>query len=72
MNVKIDYKRLLHSIKETIKEEDWGKYDFNIILKTASLVYDNTAVMVKGSNFSMIFDVVSYELLNYEGFDVYG
>lgn len=68
----INYKRLLYSIKEVIREEDRDKYDFDVILKNASLVYDNTAVMVKGNDFTMIFDIVSYELLNYEGFDMYG
>ena len=45
-------------------------YDFDIVLKSARIVWDGTAVQVESKDFSMIFDLVDYNLLDYEGFDV--
>lgn len=66
----IDYDRLLYQVKETINEEDQNKYDFDNIIRTATLVWDNTAIQVKSSDFTMIFDRISYELIEYTGYDI--
>lgn len=70
MSEEIDYEALLNSIKDQIDENDLDKYNFGSILRTAELVWDNTAVQVKSTDFTMIFDLISYECLSYEGFDI--
>ena len=62
--------RLLYAVKEVIREEDYRKYDFNTVLKSAIPCWDNTAVMISASDFVMVFDKISYELLSYTGFDI--
>lgn len=66
----IDYPRLIHSIKQTMHEREWGKYDFPTLASTATPCWDDTGIKVVGSDFTMIFDSISYELRKYEGFDI--
>lgn len=68
----IDYGSLLNSIQEQMDESLIDKYDFETILRTAKLVWDNTAVQVKSTDFTMVFDLISYELLDYSGNDIIG
>lgn len=67
---EIDYDCLLDSILDNIDESLQSKYDFDTILKTAEIVWDDTAVQVKASDFTMVFDLISYELLDYTGNDI--
>ena len=60
----IDYERLLNALKDVLLEEHWDNYDLNAIVWNASLCWDDTAVLVKGSDFEFVFDVVSYECLS--------
>lgn len=66
----IDYEALENSIQEQIDENLLSKYDFKAILRTAKVVWDNTAVQVKANDFTMVFDIISYELLDYTGNDI--
>lgn len=66
----IDYSALNNAIQEVIDENLLNKYDFEAILRTAKLVWDNTAVQVTNNDFIMTFDLVSYELLDYTGNDI--
>ena len=66
----IDFERLENAVLEVLSDDISEKYDMSIILKSAKLVWDDTAVQVKSNDFLMIFDLVSYNLENYEGFDV--
>ena len=66
----IDFECLENAVLEVLSDDISEKYDMNIILKSAKLVWDDTAVQVKSNDFLMIFDLVSYNLENYEGFDV--
>lgn len=66
----IEYDRLLYQVKETINTEEQDKYDFDNIIRTATLVWDDTAIQVTSSDFTMIFDKISYELLEYTGYDI--
>ena len=68
----IDYEALNNAVQENIDENLLIKYDFEAILRTAKLVWDNTAVQVTSNDFIMIFDKVSYELLDYTGNDIIG
>lgn len=65
-----DFNRLLYAVKDVLREEDYAKYDFDTIIRSATLVWDDTAIEVKSSDFVMVFDKISYELLNYTGFDL--
>lgn len=67
---EIDYSALLHSIQENIDDSLIGNYDFDSMLRTARLVWDNTAVEVKSKDFIMVFDLINYDLLDYTGYDV--
>lgn len=66
----IDYEALNNAIQEQIDESLLNKYDFEAILRTAKLVWDNTAVQVKATDFIMVFDLISYEILDYTGNDI--
>lgn len=66
----IDYEVLNNAIQENIDENLIGKYDFDAILRTAKIVWDNTAVQVTSNDFIMVFDLISYELLDYTGNDI--
>lgn len=67
----IDYERLTNSVMESLVESDWGRYDFDTIISNAVSCWDDTAILVKSSDFKMVFDELSYELLSYEGFDIH-
>lgn len=66
----IDYEALSNAIQEAIDENLLNKYDFEAILRTAKIVWDNTAVQVTNNDFIMTFDLVSYELRDYTGNDI--
>lgn len=68
--MSIDYEALRNSVIDQLDEGIIEDYDFDTILKTAEVVWDNTAVKVKSKDFEMIFDLISYELLQYIGFDI--
>ncbi len=65
----INLESLGHAILEVLDDES-TQYDIDVILKSATLVWDNTAVQVKSKDFEMIFDVISYELMDYQGHDM--
>lgn len=67
---EIDYDSLLNSILDNIDENLQSKYDFDTILRTAEIVWDGTAVRVRGNDFEMIFDIISYEICEYTGNDL--
>lgn len=66
----IDHNLLLTSVKGTIDESLWDKYDFQSIINNAELCYDDTAVRVTASDFIMFFDLINYDLINMETTDV--
>lgn len=70
MNTEIDYETLNNSIQEQIDDSIIDKYDFESILRSAEIVWDNTAVKVKSSDFTMVFDLISYEIMDYTGNDI--
>ena len=57
----IDYERLMNALKDTLSEEHWDNYDLNSIVRNAQFCWDGTGVMVKSSDFTFIFDAISYE-----------
>ena len=70
MNGEIDYESLYHAIIDQIDESLQSKYDFDAILRTAAICWDGTAVQVKAADFIMVFDIISYEILEYNGYDL--
>lgn len=68
-DLNIDYDYLSRAILDTIDDNLHDSVDMDVVLKSASLCWDNTAIMVKSNNFTMIFDLVSYELMDYQGLD---
>ena len=68
--MSIDFVALENAVKEQIDDSLLSKYDFQTILKTAELVWDGTAVQVTASDFVMVFDLVSYECVDYTGNDI--
>ena len=65
----IDFDALLYAIKDVIEENLQDAYDYETILNSAEIVWDNTAIQVSASNFIMTFDIMTYELLDYTGYD---
>ena len=65
----IDFDALRNAIINVLDERIINRYDFDVVLKSAKLVWDNTAIEVQSKDFTMIFDKISYELLQYIGFD---
>ena len=57
----IDYERLMNAVKDMLLEEHWSNYDLVSIVRNARLCWDDTAIMVKSSDFTFIFDLISYE-----------
>lgn len=70
--IEIDYEALNNAIQDNIDETLLARYDFDTICNSAEKVWDNTAVQVKASDFMMVFDLISYELLDYNGNDIIG
>ena len=66
----IDYERLMNSVKDVILEEHWSNYDLNTIVRNASLCWDDTAVLVKSSDFEFVFNIISYDCLNVSTMDI--
>ena len=64
---EINYDYLTHAILDTLDEN--VSVDIDTILKSAEIVWDGTAVQVKSSEFTMIFNIISYELEDYRGYD---
>lgn len=62
--MNIDYERLLLALKNIFLEEEVGNYDLEGIVRNAELCWDDTAVMVKSSDFEFVFDIVSYDVLS--------
>ena len=65
----IDFDALLYAIKDVIDENLQDSYDYEAILNSAEIVWDETGIQVSASNFKMIFDIMTYELLDYTGYD---
>lgn len=65
----IDFESLYHAIVSVLDESIQDNYDFDGLLKTAKVVWDGIGVEVKSKDFVMVFDLVSYELLDYTGYD---
>jgi len=68
--MNIDYDALLNSVQDNIDDSLLEGYDFDTVLKSAEIVWDGTAIQVKSKDFVMVFDIISYELLSYTGFDI--
>lgn len=67
---EIDYETLLYRIMENIDDSLDDGYDYDIVLQSAEFCWDNTAIKVTSRDFTMVFDVISYELLDYTGYDI--
>lgn len=65
----INMNSLENAILEVLDDEGTTVPDVSVILKTAELVWDDTAVQVTTSNTKMIFDLISYEMQDYIGYD---
>ena len=66
---EIDYDALSCAVLDSVDESLHNTLNIDTILKSAELVWDDTAVQVKSSSFMMIFDLISYELMDYRGYD---
>jgi len=60
----IDYELLTNAVKDVLLEEQWDNYDLASIVRNAVLCWDDTAVLVKSSDFEFVFDLVSYDCLS--------
>ena len=60
---------LENAILEVFDDEGTTVPDVSVVLKTAELVWDDTAVQVKSSDSQMVFELISYEMVDYIGYD---
>ena len=60
----INFELLTNAVKDVLLEEQWDNYDLASIVRNAVLCWDDTAVLVKGSDFEFVFDLVSYDCLS--------
>ena len=60
----IDYEQLMNAVKDMLLDEEWDNYDLNTIVRNAVYCWDDTAILVKSSDFEFIFDKLSYECLS--------
>lgn len=67
--MNINKEALEYAVKDVLDESIVQKYDFAVILNSARIVWDDTAVEVRGSDFRMVFDILTYDLLSYTGYD---
>lgn len=67
--IDIDFEALGNSIADLLDESIIGNYDIDTILLTAKLVWDNTAIQVTARDFTLIVDGLTYDILDYSGFD---
>lgn len=66
----IDYERLLISLKDVILEDHWNNYDFETIIGAAQPCWDQTAILVKSTDFEAVFDCMSYECMSFDSYDL--
>lgn len=67
--MSINYDMLLNSILDTIDESLHNNYDWDTVLVSAEPCWDNTGIKVTAKDFVMVFDNISYELIDYTGDD---
>ena len=65
----VNFDSLSNAILDVLDENIIENYDMDVVLKSAKLVWDGTAVQVTSKDFLMIFDKISYELEDYVGLD---
>lgn len=68
--VNIDVERLKLAIKSSMSEDFWENIDFGKLANNCQIINDETAVLVKGSNFYFIFDIETYTLIEGKGDDI--
>ena len=68
----IDYETLYYSIIDNLDENLIESYDLDTIIQSAKLTWDDTAVEVNSTDFTMVFDILTYEILDYTGYDISG
>ena len=68
----IDYETLYYSIIDNLDENLIESYDLDTIIQSAKLTWDDTAVEVNSTDFTMIFDILTFEILDYTGYDISG
>lgn len=66
----IDYERLLIALKNVLLEDHWVNYDFNTIVGAAQPCWDGTGILVKSTDFEVVFDAMTYECLSVDSFDL--
>ena len=66
---EIDYDALSCAVLEVLDESLQDTIHMDTVMKTAELVWDDTAVQVKCNDSVLIFDLLSYELQDYRGYD---
>ena len=68
----VDLASLVIAMKDALSDDLWSKYDFESIAHNGELCWDDTAVKCRGSDFEMVIDVLSYEVLDIQTDDVSG
>lgn len=67
--IDIDFEALHNSVCSCLDERIIDGYDLDTIVRNAVPCWDNTAIQVKGTDFTIVVDSVSYDVVDYTGFD---
>lgn len=66
----INYESLEYTIYDILDERIIDEYDIGTILATAKEVWDNTAIQVTAKDFVLTVDNLTYEIVDYTGYDM--
>ena len=65
----VDFESLENAVYSVLDESIINKYDIKTILLSAKFVYANTAIEVTANDFKIVVDRLTYEVLDYTGYD---
>ena len=65
----IDFEALYNSVCSCLDEKIIDGYDLDTVVRNAVPCWDNTAIMVKSTDFVIVVDAISYDVVDYTGFD---
>jgi len=67
--IDIDFEALYNSVCSCLDDRIIDGYDLDTIVRNAVPCWDNTAIEVKATDFKIVVDAISYEVMDYSGYD---
>jgi len=67
--MSMDYEKLENAIYSVLDESIADKYDVKTILLSAQYCWAGTGIQVKANDFTIVVDSLTYDVLDYTGYD---